>query len=363
MEALLKTLSARGIELWLQNNELHYKAPKFTLDDKTRGEIKRNKADIIAYLKREDLFLDNNDGGQNTGASAAAIQAHYDTGNDFYQLWLDPSLTYSCALFSEEDIASGETLNEESFALSQLKKIDYHAEQARVKADMRVLDIGCGWGSMLSRLVAKYQVAQAVGLTLSRAQWQYIQQLKLPRASVCLESWPNHVGDGVYDAIVSIGAMEHFVKPNTPSEKRLLAYKSFFSHCRRLLKPGGFLSLQTMAYNIGQFHAGALATIFPESDLPKLSELVEAADDDFTIVQLRNDPSHYSLTVKHWQEKFLRNRERLVDLVGQDRVKQYERFFTEGIWAYDNGIFNLFRITFQSNETQVLTSLDKLDSQ
>jgi cyclopropane-fatty-acyl-phospholipid synthase len=102
---------------------------------------------------------------RNPGASVQAIQHHYDLSNAFYQLWLDRSCTYSCALWQEGD----------SLEAAQLRKIDFHIEQARVKQGDRVLDIGCGWGSTLNRLVEKYQVQQAIGLTLSETQSQWIQ--------------------------------------------------------------------------------------------------------------------------------------------------------------------------------------------
>ena len=94
-----------------------------------------------------------------TGASAEAIQAHYDTGNAFYRLWLDPTRTYSCALWDEAD-----ALEE-----AQIDKLDYHIEQAQAAGTGQVLDIGCGWGSLLERLTTAHGVERAVGLTLSFA--------------------------------------------------------------------------------------------------------------------------------------------------------------------------------------------------
>src|SRR5258705_13615220 len=98
--------------------------------------------------------------GNDRGASAEAIQHHYDVGNDFYTLWLDETKTYSSALWED-----ARTLEE-----AQLRKIDYHIRQARVEGAHRVLDIGCGWGSTLKRLVEHAGVEQAVGITLSNAQ-------------------------------------------------------------------------------------------------------------------------------------------------------------------------------------------------
>src|SRR5712671_4640805 len=97
------------------------------------------------------------------GASQDAIAHHYDVGNDFYAMWLDPTMTYSCALW--DDAAD--------LHAAQLAKIDYHIAQARAHGADRVLDIGCGWGPTLHRLVSVGGVRNAVGLTLSKEQAAY----------------------------------------------------------------------------------------------------------------------------------------------------------------------------------------------
>src|SRR5215212_4888186 len=97
----------------------------------------------------------------NPGTPAAAIRQHYDVGNDFYELWLDPSMSYSCALWATGDAAATDTLE-----AAQLRKIDFHLPQARAAGKQQVLDIGCGWGATLRRLVEVHGVGQVVGLTL-----------------------------------------------------------------------------------------------------------------------------------------------------------------------------------------------------
>jgi len=276
--------------------------------------------------------------GRHRGASPEAIQAHYDTGNEFYRLWLDPTLTYSCALWDDAN----------SLAEAQISKLDYHVEQAQAAGAARVLDIGCGWGSLLERLTAIHGVGSAVGITLSEAQAKYVEARAPARAEVRLESWADHQTAKPYDAIISIGAVEHFVRPETPGDERIQIYRHFFERCRELLRPGGFLSLQTMAYGgIGRFRAGALATIFPESDLPRLAELVEAMERQFEIVRMRNDPAHYSRTVRVWLDSMRRSWQEVVELVGEERTREYERFLCGGIKGYDLGVFNLYRMTLR----------------
>ena len=272
------------------------------------------------------------------GASAEAVQAHYDTGNAFYRLWLDPTLTYSCALWDDAT-----TLEE-----AQIAKLDHHVTESGAAGAARVLDIGCGWGSLLDRLTRVHGVGRAVGLTLSEAQLKHIEEQRLPDVEVRLESWMDHQPDEPYDAIVSIGALEHFVRPETSTEDRIAIYRDFFRRCREMLRPGSMMSLQTMAYGgIGRFQAGALGSIFPESDLPRLAELTEALERQFEVVRLRNDPSHYARTVRHWLEAFQRNREEIDLLLGEPRAREYERFLKSGIKGYDIGVFNLLRVTLR----------------
>src|SRR5947209_5725012 len=115
---------------------------------------------------------------ERAGASPAAIQSHYDVGNDFFALWLDPEMVYSCAMFEEGD----------SLETAQLRKLDYHISEARATGTQTVLDIGCGWGSLLRRLAAS-GVEAATGLTLSEAQATKIRSDAVPRAFVRQENW------------------------------------------------------------------------------------------------------------------------------------------------------------------------------
>lgn len=271
------------------------------------------------------------------GVSAAAIQSHYDTGNAFYRLWLDAGLNYSAALWETGD-------NLES---AQLRKLDFHIQQAGASGAEQVLDIGCGWGSLLTRLVQRYGVKSAVGLTLSGAQEARIKALDQPRIEVRRENWLDHRPARPYDAIISIGAFEHFAAPGLTEVDKIDAYRAFFQACHDWLKPGGRLSLQTIIYenadtrDVNEFLS---QDIFPESELPHLAELVKARERLFEIVTLRNDGKHYERTLRHWLKNLRAKRKEAVALVGERETSKYEKYLSLCMIGFHSTAFNLSRI-------------------
>ena len=277
---------------------------------------------------------------QNPGASARAIQHHYDLSNEFYRLWLDRTRTYSCALWEDND----------TLETAQLRKIDFHIESCRAKEGDRVLDVGCGWGSTLDRLVEKYNVRQAVGLSLSEAQTQWIRERERPQIEVKLESWSEHAPTEPYDAIISIGAFEHFAKLHQSSTQKIAGYRAFFQRCHQWLKPGSYLSLQTIAYGNAKpedFNSFLATEIFPDTDLPRLAEIAEACEHLFEIVALRSDRSCYERTCRAWLANLKENREAAVRLVGEETVARYEKYLQVSIVGFYSGKLCLLRMALQ----------------
>jgi cyclopropane-fatty-acyl-phospholipid synthase len=252
------------------------------------------------------------------GASAEAIQAHYDVGNRFYQLWLDPTLTYSCALWAGED---------DSLEAAQARKLSYISEPALSAGAKHVLDIGSGWGSML-RCLSENGADSLVGLTLSQEQHDYVTSLGLPGVEVRLESWRDHRPSRPYDAIVSVGAFEHFADLNLSESQRLSVYREFFAACHGWLRPGGSLVLQTIAYGpvAPQSHRELFLEIFPESDLPRPAEIFKASEDLFEVTELRNDREHYIRTLRAWHRNLRARRAEAEAEVGQERFEFYRRY-------------------------------------
>ncbi|UXY13618.1 cyclopropane-fatty-acyl-phospholipid synthase family protein [Chitiniphilus purpureus] len=271
------------------------------------------------------------------GASAHAIRHHYDLSNEFYALWLDDTRTYSAALWEP-----GDTLEQ-----AQLRKLDHHARNCAAGPGGHYLDIGCGWGSTLFRLMRTYGAGSATGLTLSDAQAQYIEAQQVPGVTVKVQGWQVFDPPHPFDGIISIGAFEHFAKPDLSDDDMVAAYRAFFARCHAWLKPDCSLSLQTIAYgrasraDINRF---VLEQIFPESDLPSLEQIVRAAKGLFEVVALRNDRHHYADTFRHWTARLSGARAQAVALVGEDKVRTYQKYqglFTIG---FHTGAMDLYRL-------------------
>lgn len=273
------------------------------------------------------------------GASEAAIQAHYDVGNEFYKLWLDESLTYSAALWDGPDDPC-------DLGAAQKAKIAWHLQSAEVAKARSVLDVGCGWGATLEACAALAQVERGVGLTLSKAQADLVTAEGNPRLEIRVENWQQHQPAALYDSIISIGAFEHFTKPADDAAAKIAIYRDFFSHCRRWLNPQGAMSLQTIAYGSlrrDDPNVALMSQIFPESDLPRLEEIVIACDGLFEIVMVRNDRMDYSRTCEIWARNLRARRAEAVALVGPDQVQRYERYLKLSAMGFLTGKIWLLR--------------------
>lgn len=273
------------------------------------------------------------------GASAEAIQHHYDIGNAFYRLWLDRTLTYSGAMWDGAiDLES-----------AQIAKLDFHVECAHAKGAPRVLDVGCGWGSLVRRLVKHHGVGRAVGLTLSEEQARYARAAGDPNVEVRVESWLNHTPAAPYDAIVSIGALEHFARIDQPVHEKVANYRRFFQRCHAWLQPGGYMSLQAIAYaNLLRDdirHGFVAREIFPESDFVRLTEIAEASDYLFEIERLRNDPEDYARTCGEWLERLRKNREQAKAVAPSAVVDKWERYLELSVRGWNLRATGLLRIT------------------
>lgn len=285
---------------------------------------------------------------ETTGASPTAIRAHYDVGNDFYRLWLDDTMTYSSAMWRDEK-------DTDSLAGAQHRKIAWHLRHSGADTAATVLDIGCGWGATL-RAAAQARAPDApalirgVGLTLSDAQADLAQRLSaqahLPQIEIRIESWADHRPPEPYGALISVGAFEHFTKPADSSATKIAIYREFFTRCRDMLAPEARMTLQTIAYGDPEDNvpAGPLVEdIFPESELPRLPEILTAANGLFEIELYRNDRRDYGRTCELWAANLKARRLEAVHLVGKEQTRRYERYLKFAAWGFWSHRLHLLR--------------------
>jgi cyclopropane-fatty-acyl-phospholipid synthase len=268
------------------------------------------------------------------------IQRHYDLSNDMYKLFLDPSMMYSCAIF---------THHEESLELAQQNKVNAIIQKADIRPVHHVLEIGSGWGHFAIE-AARQTGCRVTSITISE------EQLKLARERVKQAGLEDRIRielcdyrklEGSYDRIVSIEMLEAI------GEKQ---YETFFSVCDKSLKPGGRVVLQVITIPDERFEGHRRRVdwlqkhVFPGGLLPSLQALKDAMkrSSHLSVLDFENIGPHYVLTLAHWRKRFLEARERILEL-GFD-----ETFIRK--WLYYLGYCEAAFATRYVNDLQIVLS-------
>ncbi len=274
------------------------------------------------------------------------VQAHYDLSDDFFRLFLDPTMTYSCAYWDRNrDIPLEE---------AQLRKIDLSLGKLGLRPGMTLLDIGCGWGATMRRAIENYDV-NVIGLTLSTNQAQHVQQLfdalDTERSRrVLLHGWEEF--DETADRIVSIGAFEHFGYDR---------YDDFFAMAYRTLPDDGVMLLHTITMLTPQqmverglqlseeqtsFNEFIATEIFPGGQLPAI-EMVEfhASKMGFNLKRRQSLQLHYARTLDCWAEALRAHHDEAVAIQSEQVYQRYMRYLTGCANAFRAGYIDVNQFT------------------
>lgn len=261
------------------------------------------------------------------------VTSHYDIGNDFYKLWLDETLSYSCAYFKNP---------EDTLYQAQVNKVDYILEKLNLKEGMSLLDIGCGWGYLLIEAVKKYKV-KGTGITLSREQYKEFQKRILDEGlennlTVELMDYRDLPEEGKkYDRIVSVGMVEHVGREN---------YQLFINSVSQVMKDGGaFLLHFISALKEHSGDAWIKKYIFPGGVVPSLREMIYTlSEDDFHVLDVENLRLHYNKTLLCWEKNYKESLEQVRKMFDEKFVRMWDLYLSSCAATFHNGIIDLHQI-------------------
>jgi cyclopropane-fatty-acyl-phospholipid synthase len=282
------------------------------------------------------------------GASAGAIRAHYDLSNDFYAAWLGPSMMYSSGLWHAGDPPDLEAATE--------RKIDYFAHRVITDPAPLVLDVGCGWGATLRRLLTHHAARAGVGLTLSEQQREFVAGHPVEGAEIRVAGWESYQTAERFDAIFSFGAFEHFARDGMAAPDRVARYQRFFGRCHDWLVPGGRVALETIAHDdapdtaapLGRGPLGdAVLHLFPESLCPQLSEVVLGFEPWFELEELRSDAADFARTFRAWQLRLREHEGAAAAAGGKAAVVQFRRYLAACEVQFRDGTLTNLRLVLR----------------
>lgn len=269
---------------------------------------------------------------------AAAISYHYDLSNDFYALWLDREMVYSCAYFES---------GSEDLEQAQQAKLRHLCRKLRLQPGERLLDVGCGWGG-LARFAAREFGVEVFGITLSQAQLELARQRVADAglaAQVQLEllDYRDLPQDGRFDKVVSVGMFEHVGHANLPL------------YCQRLfgaVKSGGLV----MNHGITAKHSDGRPVargggefigryVFPHGELPHLATMTtELSDAGLEVLDVENLRLHYARTLEHWSARLETQLDKAALLVPEQALRIWRLYLAGCAYGFAHGWMSLHQI-------------------
>jgi cyclopropane-fatty-acyl-phospholipid synthase len=274
--------------------------------------------------------------GHSRDENRDAIHFHYDVSNEFYRLWLDRSMVYSCAYFEEPDYSLDD---------AQQAKLEHICRKLLLKPGERLLDIGCGWGALVMH-AARHHGVRAHGITLSEKQLQ-LARLRIAetgledRVTVELKDYRDLQGREVYDKVASVGMFEHVGLKNLPL---------YFATVHRLLKADGLF----LNHGITHEQAGwdwNLSTefinryVFPDGQLDNVSNIQRFMEDaKFEIADVEALRAHYALTLRAWVERLERRHSRALEYVSEATYRVWRLYMAACALEFESGHLGVYQV-------------------
>lgn len=263
-----------------------------------------------------------------------AVTYHYDVSNDFYALYLDRRMVYSCAYFH----SAGEDLD-----TAQERKLDYICRKLRLRPGQRLLDVGCGWGGLVIHAAERYGV-DATGITLSEPQASLANERIAAaglqdrcRVRVC--DYRQIDEPERYDALASVGMFEHVGAALLPV---------YFSQAWRLLRPGGVFLNHGIATRAGQKpQKGPTFSntyVFPDGELVPISVTLRAAEEaGFEVRDVESLREHYALTLRHWVRRLEAHHDQALKFVDEPTYRVWRLFMSGSAHSFTVGRINVYQ--------------------
>ena len=253
------------------------------------------------------------------------VQSHYDIGNDFYKLWLDPTLTYSCAYFEDG--------NENDLEQAQIAKVNHILNKLNPQKGKTLLDIGCGWGTLMLTAAKEYGL-KVTGVTLSEEQYKLVQKRIYDEnlqdfAEVRLEDY-RELGDQKWDYVTSVGMFEHVGSENLP--------KYFQDVYKYLNKDGIALIHGITRQQGGATNAWINKYIFPGGYIPGLVEIISRIEEaHLQISDVEMLRRHYQRTLEIWDKNFNNARPEIEKKMGERFCRMWDMYLQACAASFESG--------------------------